>query len=462
METPGALVLIVDDDDDARRLLHKLVYQMGLAVATARDGREALLLIEKELPALMLLDLQMPRMGGMEVLRALRKDGIDLPTIVITAHGSIETAVEAIKEGAADFLPKPVDPDHLEIVVRKGLERRRLLDSNRLLRDTLAARVPGVVGESAAIRSAMDVARKAAATSSTVLLLGESGTGKEVFAHAIHAWSARAERPFVVVNCVALSEHLLESELFGHEKGAFTGAHQAKKGKFEVAHGGTIFLDEIGDMPVSLQTKLLRVLQDHEFKRVGGTRPIRADIRVIAATNQDLDQAVKAGRFREDLFYRLNVIRVTLPPLRDRKEDIPALVHYFVTRYCAETKRAIRGVTTEAMNLLVAHRWPGNIRELANAIERAVVLCTESHIGPGDLGISRPVPTASADGTAFPVAVGDFQGQVREYKRAVIQAALRQAGGNQSQAARMLRLQRTYLAKLVRDLEIGRHAGPAE
>ncbi len=458
----GARVLIVDDDATSRRLLEVRLRSMECEVTMAADGQEALSLIQREVPSMMLLDLQMPRMDGMELLRMLRRDGIDLPTIVITAHGSIETAVDAMKEGAYDFLPKPFDPKHLEIVVRKALERRQLLESNRLLRDTLAARTPDIIGGSPLIGRAVELARKVAVTNSTVLLLGESGTGKEVFAHAIHRWSPRMDRPFVIVNCVALSEQLLESELFGHEKGAFTGAHQAKKGKFEVAHGGTVFLDEIGDMPAALQAKLLRVLQDHTFERVGGGRPIRADIRVIAATNRDLDKAVKDGRFREDLFYRLNVVRITLPPLRDRREDLPTLVRHFVARYATETKKAVRGVTQETMALLAAHAWPGNVRELANVIERAVVLSAGDQIVPEDLALTGAVPASPPTLSAASAKIGEYHGQVKEYKQAIIKTALRQAGGNQTKAAELLGLQRTYLVKLLRALKIREQEGTRE
>jgi Nif-specific regulatory protein len=292
-----------------------------------------------------------------------------------------------------------------------------------------------------------------------VLLLGESGTGKEVFAHAIHRWSDRRERPLVVVNCVALSEHLLESELFGHEKGAFTGAHQTKKGKFELANGGTVFLDEIGDMPPGLQAKLLRVLQDHNFERVGGTKPIRADLRVIAATNRDLDQAAKDGRFREDLFYRLNVVRITLPPLRERKEDLAVLAPYLVAKFAAETKKPVRGVSEQAMGRLQAHTWPGNVRELANVIERAVVLCSGDHIQVEDLALPH-LPHAPTAPPPLSAGNGDFHAQVRASKQAIIRAALDRAGGNQTKAAELLGLQRTYLVKLLRELEI-RNMGPA-
>ncbi len=453
-DSAGARVLIVDDDATSRRLLEVRLRAMECDLVMAADGHEALSVIQQEVPALMLLDLEMPRMGGMELLRALRREGIDLPTIVITAHGSIETAVEAMKEGAYDFLPKPFDPKHLEIVVRKALERRQLVESNRLLLDTLAARMPDIISESPVIRRAVEMARKVAVTNSTVLLLGESGTGKEVFAHAIHRWSPRKDSSFIIVNCVALSEQLLESELFGHEKGAFTGAHQTKKGKFEVAHGGTVFLDEIGDMPAALQAKLLRVLQDYTFERVGGIRPIRADIRVIAATNRDLDKAVKDGRFREDLFYRLNVVRIALPPLRDRGEDLPTLVQHFVTRYATETKKTVRGVTKEAMALLADQSWPGNVRELANVIERAVVLCAHDQIVPEDLALPGAAPASSVTLVTSSVGLGEYHKQVKEHKLAIIQAALQQAGGNQTKAAELLGLQRTYLVKLLRALKI--------
>ena len=453
MQPIEATVLVVDDDAAARRLLDVRLRALGCDVTMAPDGLEALAAVKREAPALMLLDLQMPRLGGLEVLRALRREAIDLPVVVITAHGSIETAVEAMREGAYDFLPKPFDPAHLEVVVRKVLERRRLLDANQLLRDTLAARAPSILGESPGMRAAIEVARKAAAAASTVLLLGDSGTGKEVFAHAIHQWSPRRDAPLVVVNCVALSEQLLESELFGHEKGAFTGAHQAKKGKFEMAHGGTVFLDEIGDMPAGLQAKLLRVLQDHTFERVGGTKPLRADIRVVAATNRNLDAAVKDGRFREDLFYRLNVVRITLPPLRERREDIAPLAQQFVAKYAAETKKAVRGISEAGMALLQGHEWPGNVRELANVIERAVVLCAGDTITPEDLALPAAHATAAAQ-PSRPVAVGDFHACVKDYKQALIREALRQAQGNQTKAAEVLGLQRTYLVKLLRELSI--------
>ena len=297
MSTTGARVLIVDDDPASRRLLEVRLRPLECDVATAGNGEQALTAIRKDVPDLVLLDLQMPKMGGIEVLRALRKDGINVPVIVITAHGSIETAVEAMKEGAYDFITKPVDANHFDIVVRKALEREGLKRELELFSEDADKRYRLVVGKSDKMNEAVETAKKAATSKATVLLLGESGTGKEIFARAIHNWSERRSQPFVAINCVGLSKELLESELFGHEKGSFTGADQLKKGKMELANGGTVFLDEIGDVSQELQTKLLRFLQEREFDRVGGVRPIHVDVRIVAATNRDLDGAVKEGRF---------------------------------------------------------------------------------------------------------------------------------------------------------------------
>ena len=454
MNAAGPLVLVVDDDPTAQRMLDVRMRALGCQVVMAGTGREALAAIERDLPAVILLDLQMPQMDGMEVLRTLNREGVEVPTIVITAHGTIDTAVEAMKEGAVDFILKPFDPQYLEIALRRALERRQLLDSNRLFRDALAARSSNILGGSTLIQAAVQTAQKAAGANSTVLLLGESGTGKEVFAHTIHQWSPRRDKPFVVVNCVALSEHLLESELFGHEKGAFTGAHQAKKGKFEAANGGTVFLDEIGDMPLTLQTKLLRVLHDHEFERVGGSRPISTDIRVLAATNRDLDEAVKAERFRADLFYRLNVIRIVLPPLRDRQEDVPALAQHFMARYAAETKRPIRKISAEAMDLLCRYDWPGNVRELANTIERAVVLCAGEAITTADLALPGTHPPSQSPDPIPPGEADGFHAQINNFRRQVLVSALRRTNGNHTQAAKLLGLHRTYFLRLLQKLNI--------
>ena len=348
MDTTGARVLIVDDDPAARRLLDVRLRALECEVVMAADGRQALVSIQKESPALVLLDLEMPLMGGMELLRTLRGNGIDLPIIVITAHGSIDRAVDAMKEGAYDFITKPIDSKHLEIVVRKALEREVLKRGLGVLSEEVGQRYRLIIGESPKMNEAVDLAKKAASSKATVLLLGESGTGKEIFARAIHNWSERKGEPFVTINCVGLSKELLESELFGHEQGAFTGAHQLKRGKMELAHGGTVFLDEVGDISTELQTKLLRFLQEREFERVGGTKPISVDIRIIAATNRNLEASVKEGLFREDLYHRLNVVPITLPPLRERKEDIPALSQYFLRKYSMEARKHFTEITKEA------------------------------------------------------------------------------------------------------------------
>ena len=304
---------------------------------------------------------------------------------MITAHGSIESAVEAMKEGAYDFITKPLDANHFDIVVRKALEKETLKRGWELLAEETDNRHRLIIGQSKQMAGAVDTARKAAASNATVLLLGESGTGKEVFARAIHNWSERRNQPFVAINCVGLSKELLESELFGHEKGAFTGADQLKKGKMELANGGTVFLDEIGDMSAELQTKLLRFLQEREFDRVGGRDPIRVNVRIVAATNRDLEVAVKENRFREDLYHRLNVIPIILPPLRERKADIAPLAEYFLRRYAAESKKQFTEVAEDALAKLCAFHWPGNVRELANVIERAVVLSSGSTLTVNDL-----------------------------------------------------------------------------
>ena len=385
MAITGTRVLIVDDDPASRRLLEVRLRPLECDVATVTNGEQALTAIRKDMPDLVLLDLQMPRIGGIEVLRALRKEGIHVPTIVITAHGSIGIAVEAMKEGAYDFLTKPVDGNHFDIVVRKLLEREGLKRELELFSEDADKRYRLVVGKSDKMNEAVETAKKAATSKATILLLGESGTGKEIFARAIHNWSERRSQPFVAINCVGLSKELLESELFGHEKGSFTGADQLKKGKMELANGGTVFLDEIGDVSQELQTKLLRFLQEREFDRVGGVRPIHVDVRIVAATNRDLDVAVKEGRFREDLYHRLNVVPIMLPPLRERREDIPALAHHFLQRFAKEVKKNLSEISEEALDKLSAYDWPGNVRELANVIERAVVLGQGPEIAPHDL-----------------------------------------------------------------------------
>jgi DNA-binding NtrC family response regulator len=418
-------------------------------VATAENGEQALSAIRKDLPDLVLLDLQMPKMGGIEVLRALRKEGIAISIIVITAHGSIETAVEAMKEGAYDFITKPVDANHFDIVVRKALEREGLKRELELFSEDADRRYRLIVGKSEAMNLAVETARKAAASKATVLLLGESGTGKEVFARAIHNWSERESQPFVAINCVGLSKELLESELFGHEKGAFTGADQLKKGKMELANGGTVFLDEIGDMSPELQTKLLRFLQEREFDRVGGRGPIHVDVRIIAATNRDLDRVVREGRFREDLYHRLNVIPITLPPLRERVEDIRPLVEHFLRRFAAEAKKIFTEVRDDALAQLKSYRWPGNVRELANIIERAVVL------GDGPALTTRDLPNQIIGAeTLRKNDTLNYREAMERTRRQMVLTALERSNGNRAAAAKILGLHEKYFLRLVKTLGI--------
>lgn len=442
-------VLIVDDDPASRRLLEVRLRPLECDVATAGNGEQGLNAIRKDPPDLVLLDLEMPRMGGIDVLRALRKEGIDVPTIVITAHGSIEAAVEAMKEGACDFITKPVDATHFDIVIRKALEREGLKRELELFSEDADQRYRLIIGGSDTMREVAETARKAAASKATVLLLGESGTGKEIFARAIHSWSDRKSQPFVAINCVGLSKELLESELFGHEKGAFTGADQQKKGKMELANGGTVFLDEVGDISQELQTKLLRFLQEREFDRVGGMRPIRVDVRILAATNRDLEDAVQKERFREDLYYRLNVIPINLPPLRQRAQDIRPLAEYFLRRYGLESKKNFREITGEAFAKLAAYSWPGNVRELANTIERAVVLGNGPSLTVRDL----PGRMVSVDTRAGSANLS-YRDAMESARREVVSRALAQSQGNRAAAAKILGLHEKYFLRLIKTLEI--------
>ena len=449
MAITGTRVLIVDDDPASRRLLEVRLRPLECDVATAVNGEQGLSAIRQDAPDLILLDLQMPKMGGIEVLRVLRNEGIGIPTLVITAHGSIETAVEAMKEGAFDFITKPIDANHFDIVVRKALEREGLKRELELFSEEADKRYRLILGKSEKMKEAVDTARKAAASNATVLLLGESGTGKEVFARAIHNWSERKTQPFVAINCVGLSKELLESELFGHEKGAFTGADQQKKGKMELANGGTVFLDEIGDVSQELQTKLLRFLQEREFDRVGGMRPIKVDVRIIAATNRDLDRAVKDERFREDLYHRLNVIPIGLPPLRERAQDIEALSQFFLRRYSVESKKGFAEVSRDALASLVAYPWPGNVRELANAIERAVVLGNGPALTKADL--PRRIADTAAQTTGASLS---YREAMEAKRRELISTALSQSRGNRAGAARILGVHEKYFFKLIKTLGI--------
>ncbi|TAJ28991.1 MAG: sigma-54-dependent Fis family transcriptional regulator [Nitrospirae bacterium] len=463
-----AKILVVDDDPDIATVLRDRLESTGYETVVAGDGIRAIEAVERDTPNLMLLDMEMPRLSGLDVLKQLAqgrqngREGFDVPVIVMTAHGTIDRAVDAMKEGAYDFLTKPIDVDHLAIVIRKAFEREVLKRQVAYLRTEVETRYATIVGASPQMTAVVTLAKRAAESDASVLLLGESGTGKELFARSIHQWSPRRGMPFVVINCVALSETLLENELFGHEKGAYTGADRQEKGKIETADGGTVFLDEIGDMPLPLQSKLLRVLQDREFHRVGGTRLVRVNIRVIAATNKDLKEAVKAGRFREDLFFRLNVIGVTLPPLRDRASDLPQLAEFFLKRYAQDAKRLQMTLTAEALAAIGRYHWPGNIRELENAIARAVVLSPGDAIGPEQLALST-AGGLSASATDSAVSYQDlpYHESMEEHSRMIILRALRRAQGSQTKAAELLQLQRTYLARLIRQKGISGSKPPA-
>jgi DNA-binding NtrC family response regulator len=438
-------LLLVDDDESIVEALTERFESRGFRVSTAMSGKEALAEAKKD-PAIILLDLQLPDGDGLSVLKALRQEGILSTVIVITAYGTVKKAVEAMAEGAYDFIEKPFEPALVEQCIKRALERSHLTRENEWLRGEQPTLK--LVASDALMQPVVKVAKKAAASNSTVLLLGESGTGKEVFARQIAAWSPRAKEAFVAINCAALTETLLESELFGHEKGSFTGASQRKPGKLELAEGGTLFLDEIGDTSPAFQTKLLRVLENRQYERVGGTQTLDADVRIIAATNRDLQQLMAQKTFRQDLYFRLNVISLSLPPLRERPHDIEPLAEHFLRELCRDSKRPLLAISAQAKGALKAYPWPGNIRELRNAMERAVVLCEEQEVSTGDL----PPELWSASPTA---TTNDFHTQVESFRKKLLEETLAKFAGNQTKAAEQLGLQRTYLARLLKQYEIG-------
>ena len=427
-------ILVVDDEPAQLELVGGFLRKRGFDVALAPDGREALQRFRREPFNLVLTDQKMPGLSGLELIEAVRAQNPETPVIVMTAYGTIETAVAAIKAGAAHYLTKPLNLDELLHRVEQVRERQRLVGENRELRQALGERhrVEGIIGESGRMQDVLSLVRRVAASDATVLVRGESGTGKELIAKAIHHASRRAAAPLVRVNCAALPENLLESELFGHEKGAFTGAVASRKGRFELADGGSLFLDEIGDLPLHLQVKLLRVLQEREFERVGSSRPIPADVRVLAATHRDLEALARAGQFRDDLYYRINVVTIALPPLRERREDIPRLIDHFLAGFAAKNGKAIQGLTREARDALLRYDYPGNVRELENLIERAVVLTRDDVIGLADLPLSLREPEpAVAEERGLPATVEGLE-------RRMIRDALARAGGVQTAAAERL------------------------
>jgi DNA-binding NtrC family response regulator len=445
--TMNASILIVDDDEVLRRALRDRFVHWGHTVAVAAGGEEALALAEKRSFDLIILDLGMPGLSGLDVLDRLRAADCAADVVVLTAHGSVENAVEAVKRGAEDFLTKPADFDLLRRIVERSLDRRRLA---RLTATLPTGDDAPVIGPSPAMRKIVEVAERAAQADSTVLLTGESGTGKQVLAEYIHARSPRASGPFVYVNCVAISDDLIESTLFGHERGAFTGAVSRKAGRMEIAAGGTAFLDEIGDISANLQTKLLHFLEAGEFERVGGNQTVRVDCRVIAATNRDLAADVASGRFREDLYYRLNVITLRVPPLRERGEDVPVLAERFLVRTAADLKRPGLAFASRTLDVMRGYAWPGNVRQLKNAVERMAVLATGSELTP-DL-----LPPEVLSGPAADVVDDQlpYKEAVVACKQRLIRAALARTGGNQTRAAENLGLQRSYLNRLIKELDI--------
>jgi DNA-binding NtrC family response regulator len=455
---PAAPILLVEDKDSLRAMLRHALEQQGHSVVEAVDEAEALRLVRETRPDLVLSDLRLVSGDGVGVLKGAKDIDPELPVIVMTAYGSIQDAVVAMKEGAMDFLAKPVDPDHLLLLVDRALAQRRLIAENLLLKEELAARrgAPAIIGEAPALKRVLATLHRAAATDTTVLLLGESGTGKELFARTLHALSPRADGPFVAINCAAIPETLLESELFGHEKGAFTGATARKPGRFELAHRGTLFLDEIGDLPIGLQAKILRALEEKRFERVGGTQSLQVDVRLVSATNRNLKTAVAARQFREDLFFRLSVFPIDIPPLRERTGDIEVLARHFVERFCRDLKKRPLAFSPEAVDEMQRYEWPGNVRELQNCIERACILTEGDTIRPRHLnlsfreGIAAEAPPDAWEQIDLGGTMADASRRILiEVERRKIVKALQEAGGQKPKAADLLQVSyKTFVQKL--------------
>ncbi len=451
----NAFILVVDDDLGHRTTLQTIVRSWGYRVDTADDGGVAVDKVRRGPYDLILMDVRMAAMSGIEALQRIKAYNPAIPILIMTAYSSVASAVEALKSGAYDYLTKPLDFEVLKLTIERALEHTELKEENRTLKQQLQSgfNIRSIIGKSSAMKALLEMTAMIAASEATVLITGESGTGKELIARAIHFNSERRDNPLVVVNCAALTDTLLESELFGHERGAFTGADRRREGRFMQADGGTVFLDEIGETSPVMQAKLLRVIQEREIQRVGGDRPLKVDVRILAATNRDLEKAVSEGRFREDLYYRLNVVTLHMPPLRERVDDIPLLAQHFVRQYARKNRKAVRGFTPLAMDMLLKYEWPGNVRELENAVERAIILLT------GDLISEKELPlrvTRTYAGTA------DTPGEIRatppanplrpldEIEKEAILAALEAAGGNKSEAARRLGINRKTLHKKLR------------
>ncbi|HEX9161772.1 MAG TPA: sigma-54 dependent transcriptional regulator [Thermoanaerobaculia bacterium] len=450
-------ILIVDDEEVLRDVLEAVLRREGFDVVLAASGEEGLNVLDNDEVDLVILDIMLPGISGIDTLRAIRIANPNLPVIVITAFSSIDGAIEAMKHGAFHYIPKPFKNEEVVLTVNKALEQRRLSRENERLKAELSEKYAysNIIGKSEIMRKVFDLIRQAAPSRSNILIFGESGTGKELVAKAIHHASPRARNAFVTVNSGSLPPELLESSLFGHMKGAFTGAIATKRGLFEVADGGSIFLDEIGNINLETQAKLLRVIQEKEFMRLGSVETIKVDVRIIAATNADLSKLMRDGQFREDLFYRLNVITMSLPPLRRKREDIPLLVTHFLDKYSEENKRTIPQVTPEAMHILMDNPWPGNVRELENTIERAVVLCTGDKIGPELLPEYLRYPVSTDQPSMVVPAEGlSLKDAVSRYERAMILQSLELANGVQKKAAELLQLKPSTLNEMMKRLGI--------
>ena len=436
-------ILIVEDEPKMRRLLELNLGEDGFTTLSAGDAETGLRLLRENTVHLVLTDLKLPGINGLEFLQAIKQQNTSLPVVVMTAFGTVETAVEAMKAGASDYVLKPFSLSEMRMVIRKELDVHALREENRSLREALGQRYthPNIVARSAKMQEVLATVERVAPTNSTVLLGGESGVGKDLIARAIHEKSRRSAGPFIKINSTAIPENLLESELFGYERGAFTGANTTKPGKFELADKGTLFLDEIGDVPPATQVKLLRVLQEREFERLGGTRTVKVDVRLIAATNRDLREALEQGTFREDLYYRLNVVPIDIAPLRQRKEDVPDLVNLFISRFAADSGKPVKSITPQAMQILANYHWPGNVRELQNIIERACALAKGDVLEAGDIHLdSRPLKVSNGGNNFLPDGL-----TLERWEDEMIRESLRRANGNKSQAARLLGLSRNAL-----------------
>ena len=451
-------ILIVEDKDSMAEMLRETLEAEGYHIMVAADGQKGIRCLRDCHVDLVLTDLKLPKKDGIEVLKSSKAENPLLPVIVMTAFGTVEKAVSAMKEGAFDFITKPFDTDHLIILIKRALENQRLVTENLLLRDELEGKfgMPKIIGRSQAITEVAQNVQKVAPAKTTVLLLGESGTGKELFARAIHHLSNRKEYPFVPINCAAIPRELLETELFGHEKGSFTGAGARKVGKFELADKGTIFLDEIAEMDLALQAKILRVIQEGEIERVGGLRSITIDVRIVAASNKDIDKAVQEKLFREDLFYRLNVFPIVIPPLRDRKEDLPLLAEYFIAKYCRELKTALKTIRPNVLETLMSYPWKGNVRELENCIERAIILSEGDEITEDHIILNRQMAREAALRNL--PASGALEEVAREAVRIAeterIGKALKETRGNKTRAAELLQVSYKTLLTKIKDYGI--------